>query len=235
MYLFFQLNELSDGEVEVTSIEDVIQSEETLSIMELIINAGWYIMIPLAILGFIALYITIERYFAIKKANKIDKDFMDRIKDYVLDNKIDSAIDYCSNQSTPLARMLQKGIGKIGKPIKEISASIENIGKLEVYKMEKGLSTLATIAGVAPMIGFLGTVIGMIITFHAMKISGNGVEIGDLSGGIMQAMVTTVAGLVIGIVAYISYNFLVTKVDKVVHNMEVASVEFLDLLDEPGN
>jgi len=235
MFLFFQLNDLSEGEVQSTITDEVLQSEETLSIMQLIIDAGWYIMIPLAILGFIALYIAFERYFAIKKANKIDNDFMDRIKDYVLDGKIDSAIDYCENQSTPMSRMLKKGIGKIGKPMKEISASIENIGKLEVYKLEKGLSILATIAGAAPMIGFLGTVIGMIITFHAMKISGNGVEIGDLSGGIMQAMVTTVAGLIIGIIAYIAYNYLVSKVDKVVHNMEVASVDFLDILDEPGN
>jgi biopolymer transport protein ExbB len=234
MYLFFQLNELSEGDSS-NVVENVIQSEETLSIMELIINAGWYIMIPLAIFGFVALYITFERYFAIKKANKIDHNFMDRIKDYVLDGKIESAIDYCKSQNNPMARMLEKGIGKIGRPIKEISASIENVGKLEVYKMEKGLSILATISGAAPMIGFLGTVIGMIITFHAMKISGNGVEIGDLSGGIMQAMVTTVAGLVIGIIAYIAYNYLVTKVDKVVHNMEVISVDFLDLLDEPGN
>ncbi len=235
MYLFFQLNDLSEGEETTSMVEDIVQTEETLSIMELIINAGWYIMIPLAILGFIAVYIAIERYFAIQKANRVDRDFMDRIKDYITDGKVESAKDYCSSQDSPMARMLQKGISKMGRPIKEISASIENTGKLEVFKMEKGLSILATIAGVAPMIGFLGTVIGMIITFHAMKISGAGVEISSLSGGIMQAMVTTVAGLVIGIVAYIAYNYLVTKVDKVIHKMEAASVDFLDLLDEPGN
>jgi len=235
MFLFFQLNDLSEGEEGGNIVEEIAQSEETLSIMELIINAGWYIMIPLAILGFIALYISIERYFAIQKATKMDRDFMDRIRDYVTDGKIESAKDYCDNQNSPMSRMLQKGISKMGRPIKEISASIENTGKLEVFKMEKGLSILATIAGVAPMIGFLGTVIGMIITFHAMKISGNGVEISSLSGGIMQAMVTTVAGLVIGIIAYIAYNYLVTKVDKVIHKMEAASVDFLDLLDEPGN
>jgi len=235
MFLFFQLNDLSEGEEGGNIVEEIAQSEETLSIMELIINAGWYIMIPLAILGFIALYISIERYFAIQKATTMDRDFMDRIRDYVTDGKIESAKDYCDNQNSPMSRMLQKGISKMGRPIKEISASIENTGKLEVFKMEKGLSILATIAGVAPMIGFLGTVIGMIITFHAMKISGNGVEISSLSGGIMQAMVTTVAGLVIGIIAYIAYNYLVTKVDKVIHKMEAASVDFLDLLDEPGN
>ena len=234
MFLFFQLNELSDTEGQDVALDQVATTEETLSIMELIINAGWYIMIPLALFGFLALYIFFERYFAIQKASKVDKDFMARIRDYVMDGKIESAKDYCQGQNSPMARMLDKGIGRIGKPIKEISASIENIGKLEVYKMEKGLSILATIAGAAPMIGFLGTVIGMIVTFHEMKISGNGVEIADLSGGIMQAMVTTVAGLIIGIIAYVAYNYLVSKVDKVVHKMEVTSVDFLDLLHEPG-
>lgn len=234
MGFYLQLNDLSEGTTSgMATVEEVARTEETLSILELIIGAGWYIMIPLAVLGFIAIYITAERIFAIKKASKIDRNFMDRIKDYVSDGKIEAAKDYCDTQSTPLARMLHKGISKIGRSMKEISVSIENVGKLEVFKLEKGLSTLATIAGAAPMIGFLGTVIGMIVTFHAMKISGQGVEIADLSGGIMQAMVTTVAGLVIGILAYIAYNYLVSKVNKVVNKMEAASVDFLDLLDEP--
>lgn len=224
-----QLNDLSETAV----IDPVTHSEKTLSIMQLIIDAGWYIMVPLAILGFVAIYIAIERYLAIRKANKIDRDFMARIRDYITDGKIDAARDYCAGQKTPMARMLEKGISKIGRSMKEISVSIENTGKLEVFKLEKGLSTLATIAGAAPMIGFLGTVIGMIVTFHTMKVSGQGVEIADLSGGIMQAMVTTVAGLIIGIIAYIAYNYLVTKVDKVVNRMEAISVDFLDLLDEP--
>jgi len=231
---FPQLNDLSEGSTEaVQQIETVAQSEGTLSIIELIIGAGWYIMVPLALLGFIAIYITIERYIAIQKANKVDKDFMDRIRDYITDGKIDAAKDYCGSQNTPMANMLSKGISKIGRSMKEISVSIENVGKLEIFKLEKGLSTLATIAGAAPMIGFLGTVVGMIVTFHSMKISGQGVEIADLSGGIMQAMVTTVAGLIIGIVAYIAYNYLVSKVDKVVNRMEAVSVDFLDILDEP--
>jgi len=229
-----QLNDLSEGgEQSIQQIDAIIQTEETLSIMELIIGAGWYIMVPLGILGFIAIYITIERYLAIKKANKIDRDFMDRIRDYITEGKMDAAKDYCANQKTPMARMLEKGISKIGRSMKEISVSIENVGKLEIFKLEKGLSTLATISGAAPMIGFLGTVIGMIVTFHAMKISGQGIEIADLSGGIMQAMVTTVAGLIIGIIAYIAYNYLVSKVDKVINKMEAVSVDFLDLLDEP--
>lgn len=211
-----------------------IPSEETISIWQLIQDGGWYIMIPLGILSVMAIYIFLERYMAIRKASKMEKDFMNKIKDYIHDGKIDAAKKLCEGSNTPVARMLEKGIARIGKPIKDISASIENTAKLEVYKMEKNLSTLATVAGAAPMIGFLGTVLGMIFTFHAMKISGNGVEISALSGGIMQAMVTTVAGLVIGIIAYIAYNTLVAKVDKVVHMIEVNIIEFLDLLDEPG-
>ncbi len=209
-------------------------TEDTLSIWQMIVDGGWYIMIPLGILSVLAIYIFAERWMAIAKANKEDKDFMNRIKDYVSDGKLEAARSLCHTTDSPIARMLDKGISRIGKPMDDVSASIENVGKLEVYKLEKGLSVLATVAGAAPMIGFLGTVIGMIMTFHAMKISGNGVEISALSGGIMQAMVTTVAGLIIGIIAYIAYNTLVVRVDKVVHNMEARSIEFIDLLEEPG-
>lgn len=209
-------------------------TEETISIWQLIIEGGWYIMIPLGILSILAIYIFAERWMAIAKAAKEDKDFMNRIKDYVSDGKLEAARSLCHTSATPIARMIDKGITRIGKPMADVSASIENVGKLEVYKLEKGLPMLATVAGAAPMIGFLGTVIGMITTFHAMKISGAGVEISALSGGIMQAMVTTVAGLIIGIIAYIAYNTLVVRVDKVVHNLEARSIEFIDLLEEPG-
>jgi biopolymer transport protein ExbB len=209
-------------------------TEETLSILELLQGGGWYIMIPLAVLSVLAIYIFAERWMAISKAQKEDKDFMNRIKDYVSDGKLEAARSFCQSSNTPIGRMLDKGIARVGKPMDDVSASIENIGKLEVYKLEKGLALLATVAGAAPMIGFLGTVIGMISTFHAMKISDSGVEISALSGGIMQAMITTVAGLIIGIIAYIAYNTLVVKVDKVVHRMEARSIEFIDLLEEPG-
>jgi len=191
-------------------------------------------MIPLAALSILAIYIFAERWMAISKAQKEDKDFMNRIKDYVSDGKLEAARSFCQSSNTPIGRMIDKGIARIGKPMDDVSASIENVGKLEVYKLEKGLALLATVAGAAPMFGFLGTVIGMISTFHAMKISDAGVEIAALSGGIMQAMITTVAGLVIGIIAYIAYNTLVVKVDKVVHRMEARSIEFIDLLEEPG-
>ena len=209
-------------------------SEETISIFDLILSGGWYIMLPLAFLSLLAIYIFAERWMAISKASKEDKDFMNRIKDYVSDGKFDAARSLCHSANTPIARMLDKGIMRIGKPMDDVSASIENVGKLEIYNLEKGLPVLATVAGAAPMIGFLGTVIGMINTFHAMKISGTGVEISALSGGIMQAMVTTVAGLIIGIIAYIAYNTLVVRVDKVVNRMETRSIEFIDLLEEPS-
>ncbi|MFT4660174.1 MAG: biopolymer transport protein ExbB [Patiriisocius sp.] len=218
-----------DGELLVEGV-----GTETISIVDMIVQGGWYIMIPLAILSVIAIYIFIERFLAITKASKIEKDFMNRIKDYIFDGKMETAMDLCKQNDRPLSRMIGKGISRIGKPTSEISASIENVGKLEIYKMERGLNTLATVAGAAPMIGFLGTVIGMIVTFHQMSISANGVEIKQLSGGIMQAMVTTVAGLIIGIIAYIAYNTLVSKVDKVVHELEGASEDFIDLLEEPA-
>jgi len=228
--LFLQINPGSSAD---TLASEAI-TEETISMWQLIVDGGWYIMVPLAILSIVAVYIFVERWLAINKASKEDKDFMNRIRDYVSDGKLEAARSLCTTTGTPIARMIDKGVSRIGKPMDDVSASIENVGKLEVYKLEKGLPTLATVAGAAPMIGFLGTVIGMIFTFHAMKISGAGVEIDALSGGIMQAMVTTVAGLVIGILAYIAYNTLVVRVDNVVHRMEAQSIEFIDLLEEPS-
>jgi biopolymer transport protein ExbB len=214
-----------------TSTEPVI---ETISIWELIQNGGWYIMGPLAAMSILAVYIIIERAMAIRRALREDKDFMNKIRDYIHEGKIDSARNLCAQSTTPISRMLDKGISRIGKPLKDIEVSIENAGKLEVYQLEKGLSVLATIAGAAPMIGFLGTVIGMIVTFHTMKISGAGVEIHKLSGGIMQAMVTTVAGLVIGIIAYVAYNTLTARVNKVVQKMEATTIAFMDVLESPA-
>jgi biopolymer transport protein ExbB len=210
------------------------QTTETISILDLFMGGGLYIMVPLLFLSVLAVYIFVERYLAIQKASKKDNNFMNNIKDFIHEGKIDAARALCKSTDLPTARMIEKGIARIGKPLNDISASIENVGKLEIYKLEKSLATLATVAGAAPMIGFLGTVIGMIVTFHEMKISGNGVEISQLSGGIMQAMVTTVAGLVVGILAYIGYNLLVAKVEKVVYKLEVTTIEFMDLLHEPA-
>jgi biopolymer transport protein ExbB len=159
---------------------------------------------------------------------------MNRIKDYIHDGKIDSALSLCQSQDTPIAHMIEKGITRIGRPLNDVNMAIENVGNLEISKMEKGLSVLATVAGGAPMIGFLGTVIGMIRAFFDMANAGNNIDVSLLSSGIYTAMVTTVTGLIIGIIAYFAYNYLVTRVDKVVHNMQAHALEFLDLLNEPA-
>lgn len=202
------------------------------SILQLLMEGGWYIMLPLAFLSILAVYIFIERLFAVNKALKEEKDFMDKIKDYINDGKLDSAKNLCSTSNTPMARMLEKGIMRIGKPLRDISVAIENVGKLEIYMLEKNLSTLATIAGAAPMIGFLGTVIGMVNVFLDMEVAGT-VQVDDISSGTKQAMVTTIVGLIVGIIAYMSYNYLVSKVSKVIHKMEASSIEFIDILEEP--
>ncbi len=204
-------------------------------IIDLIIDS-WPIMVPLFVLSVIAVYIWVERYNAIQKASKIDPSFMKTLKNNVSEGKINEAKELCASSNTPVARMLNKGILRLGRPLKDISTSIENVANLEISNMEKNLSILATISGAAPMIGFLGTVLGMMNTFHKMSEGAeeSGIQIGDLSEGIMYAMTTTVAGLVVGIIAYLGYNLLVAKVDKVVHKMEDSSLEFLDLLNEPA-
>lgn len=217
----------------VDALNGAATTIEEISIWELAKAGGWYIMIPLAICSILAVYIFVERFLAVQKALKGEKSFMDNIKNMVKQGDLNGAKNLCTTTNNPLARMVGKGITRIGKPMKDIAASVENVGKLEIGKLEQRLSVLATISGVAPMIGFLGTVIGMITTFHQM--SNEGVEIDSLAGGIMQAMVTTVAGLVVGIVAYVAYNYLVSKVEKVIHEMEGASIEFLDILEEPGH
>ncbi len=206
--------------------------ELKLSFWDLTLKGGW-IMIPLALLWFIAIYLFLERFWAIKKASVEDMNFMNRIKEYIHDDKMESAIALCQAQNTPIARMIEKGIQRIGRPLSDVNAAIENVGNLEISKLEGGLPTLATIAGGAPMIGFLGTVIGMIRAFYDMSMAGNNIDVGLLSNGIYTAMVTTVAGLIVGIVAYFGYNYLVARVEKVVFTMEANTTEFMDLLNEP--
>jgi biopolymer transport protein ExbB len=208
-------------------------TEEKLNLIELVFKGGFF-MVPLVVLSVMAVYIFVERYLTIKKARKEDSQFMNLIKDFVASGNIHSAQDLCNKTDHPLARMMSKGVMRIGRPLKDIETAVENVGKIEVGKLEKNLGTLATIAGAAPMIGFLGTVTGMIRAFYNMSKAGNNIDPGLLSGGIYEAMVTTAAGLVVGIIAYIGYNLLVSMIDKVVHNLEARSVEFLDLLQEPG-
>jgi biopolymer transport protein ExbB len=207
-----------------------------MSVMEIINESNsWYILIPLLLMSGYAIYIFVERFMTLRRASNDEKQFMSRIKDYVQDGKLDSAKNLCETTDSPIARMVDKGVSRIGKPMQDIKASIENVGKLEVSRLENNLSALATISGIAPMIGFLGTVLGMIKVFYDLKNTGikaNFLE--ALSEGIMMAMVTTVAGLIVGILAYFFYNFLVARVSKVVQNMEAHSIEFIDILEEPG-
>jgi biopolymer transport protein ExbB len=201
---------------------------------ELVLKGG-FVMIPIAIMLVIALYIAIERWLTISKSGKLDANFMSSIKDMVLNDNILGAQTLCGRTDTPIARMLEKGISRIGNPLKNIEVAVENVGKLEVYKLEKGMPWLATIAGAAPMLGFLGTVTGMISTFGSIARAGDQVNASALSGGIYEAMVTTVAGLVVGIFAYLAYNLLTAAIEKVVYKMEATSVQFLDILQTPSN
>lgn len=217
-------------------LEPVVE-EKTLSIMDLLFSggvAGSIIILILAVLLVVAIYIYFERLFAIKAASKTDKNFMHQIRDNVANGNIEAAKIRCAQENSPVARLTAKGVSRIGSPLEDINTAIENAGRLEVYKLEKNVSILATIAGAGPMIGFLGTVIGMVLAFHEMATSNGQAEMGLLAEGIYTAMTTTVAGLIVGIVAYIGYNHLVVKTDKVVHQMETTAVDFLDLLNEPA-
>ena len=203
-----------------------------LSLWDLTVKGGW-LMIPLVLLWVIGLYIFFERYLSIRKASRVDGNFMNRIRELVIDDKLDAARELCQKTDIPVARMVGKGIDRIGRPIADLNTAIENVGNLEVAKLERGLPMLATISGGAPMIGFLGTVVGMIQAFYDMSMAGNNLDIALLSNGIYTAMVTTVAGLIVGIMAYFGYNFLVARVDRVVFQLEASSLEFVDLLNEP--
>ncbi|MDA9028863.1 MAG: MotA/TolQ/ExbB proton channel family protein [Flavobacteriaceae bacterium] len=226
-----------------TSIQDEIavqldaeSVEKTLSIVELIKSgglAGQLIIALLSVLLIVALYIYFERLFTIKAASKVDPNFMNQIKDHVVNGKIEAAKAVCAQVNSPVSRLIDKGISRIGRPLADINSAIENAGKLEVYSLEKNVSILATISGAAPMIGFLGTVIGMILSIFEIANSGGQIDIKLLADGLYTAMTTTVAGLVVGIVAYIAFNHLVGRTNKVVYQMEANSVEFLDLLNEP--
>lgn len=209
-------------------------TQTTLSAIDLAIKGGW-VMVVLAILFVIAIYIFFERYRTLSNASKEDTNFMNRIKDYIHEGKVESATALCQSTNNPVARMIEKGISRLGRPLNDINTTIENIGNLEISQMEKGLPTLATISGGAPMIGFLGTVIGMIRAFYDMAGAGNNIDVQLLAGGIYTAMVTTVGGLIVGIMAYFAYNYLVARVEKVVYKMEARTTEFMDLLNEPVN
>lgn len=210
------------------------KTEVSLSVWDLAIKGG-IIMIPIALMSVIAVYIFIERYLAILRASKEERNFMNNIRDFIHNGRIDSALALCRTQDSPIARMVEKGLNRLGKPLGDINAAIENVGKLEVSRLEKNIAALATIAGAAPMLGFLGTVTGMIRAFYDMSMAGNNIDIIILSSGIYEAMVTTVGGLIVGIAAYVCYNMLVARIEKLVFILEARTTEFMDLLQEPAS
>jgi biopolymer transport protein ExbB len=232
------LSTLSQNTQEGTEVlTDTESVEKTLSIIELISSGGVAGQVIIAVLFLLlvgAIYIYFERIFAIKAASKVDANFMNQIKDHVSNGKIDSAQILCAQVNTPVSRLIGKGISRIGKPLADINTAIENAGRLEIYGLEKNVSVLATISGAAPMIGFLGTVIGMILAIFELANAGGTIQMDVLASGLYTAMTTTVAGLIVGIVAYIAYNHLVVKTDKVVYQMEANSLEFLDHLNKPA-
>ena len=233
MFISLIQNSTQEG---VELLSDGESVEKTLTIVELIKSgglAGQVIILLLFVLLMVATYIYFERLFAIKAASKVDPNFMNQIKDHVSNGKIDSAKILCAQVNSPVSRLISKGVSRIGRPLEDINSAIENAGKLEVYGLEKNVSVLATISGAAPMIGFLGTVIGMIIAIFELANAGGTIQMDVLASGLYTAMTTTVAGLVVGIVGYIAYNHLVVRTNKVIHQMEANSVEFLDHLNEP--
>jgi len=205
----------------------------SLSVWDLAVKGGW-IMVILGIMSIIAVYIFVERYMAISRASKEDKNFMNHIRDFIHNGRVDAAVALCRAQDNPLARMIEKGLLRLGKPLNDINACIENVGQLEVSRLEKNIAGLGTIAGAAPMLGFLGTVAGMIRAFYDMSMAGNNVDLIVLSSGIYEAMVTTVGGLIVGILAYVCYNVLVARIEKLVFNLEARATDFMDLLQEPA-
>lgn len=218
-------------------VEDAASGVKDVPLWEIIQESskgfGLIINVVLALMMGYAIFVFVERFLALRKASKEERGFTAKIKEYLLEGKIDQAKDYCSRSNSPSARMLEKGISRLGKPIESISASIENTAKLEILRLEQRLSFLATAAGAAPMIGFLGTTVGMIMVFFDLQNSSE-INIETIAPGIMTAMVTTVAGLIVGIISYIGYNFLVARIGRVVYQMENDALDFMDVLNQPG-
>lgn len=216
------------------TVTTAVPEQPEMSLWKMAVYGG-PIMIVLALMMAFAVYLFIERLVTLKQASQEDKSFMNRIKDYIYDGKIDSAMKLCRDTNTPTSRMVEKGISRLGRPMSDVLVAIENVGNLEIAKLEKGLVIMASISGGAPMLGFLGTVTGMVTTFYNMSLNNSGtIQLSDLSTGMYQAMVTTIGGLIVGIIAYFAYNYLVSRVDSVVRILEAKTMEFLDLLNEPA-
>ena len=237
MNILLSLAQVASSQVDalVSESENLVEVvPEQMNLISMAAKGGW-IMIVLGLLSLVCFYILFERLYVIRQARKNAPEFMNKIKDDILRGDIDDAIKYCDSENTPVARMIKKGITRLGRPISDVQTAIENTGNFEVAKLEKGLNVVATIAGGAPMIGFLGTVTGMVRAFYQMSSAGNNIDISLLSGGIYEAMITTVGGLVVGIIAMFTYNYLVSLINGVVNNMESKTMDFMDLLNEPAS
>jgi biopolymer transport protein ExbB len=228
--ILLQITQSAGTNSALTAVQPPAQ-EQSISLWEMA-EKGGPILIPIAILSMAALYIFFERYFTIKRSSKIDTNFMNQIKDHVHQGNIEAARSLCRNTKTPVARMVEKGLMRLGKPVKEIEGAIENVGKLEVYKMEKNLNILGSISGIAPMFGFLGTIFGVIKIFYQIALQ-NSLEINTISGGLYVKMISSAAGLLVGMISYAAFHYLQHMIDRVVNKMEINAVEFIDLLEEP--
>ena len=225
---------LTDSIAGANPVLTQVNASDEMNLWSMAVKGGW-IMVVLGLMSVLCFYILFERNYVIRKAGKEDPQFMDKIKDYILGGELKAAIAYCRSVDTPSARMIEKGISRLGRPVNDVQAAIENVGNFEVAKLEKGMTIMATISGGAPMLGFLGTVTGMVRAFYEMANAGSGnIDITLLSGGIYEAMITTVGGLIVGIIAMFAYNYLVMLVDRVVNKMESRTMEFMDLLNEPA-
>ena len=225
---------LTDSIAGANPVLTQVNASDEMNLWSMAVKGGW-IMVVLGLMSGLCFYILFERNYVIRKAGKEDPQFMDKIKDYILGGELKAAIAYCRSVDTPSARMIEKGISRLGRPVNDVQAAIENVGNFEVAKLEKGMTIMATISGGAPMLGFLGTVTGMVRAFYEMANAGSGnIDITLLSGGIYEAMITTVGGLIVGIIAMFAYNYLVTLIDGVVNKMEAKTMAFMDLLNEPA-
>src|SRR5574344_1675561 len=228
-FLTFLLQADTAAAIDQAAQTVAVKQQASMSLIDMTIKGGW-LMIPLFILSILTIYIFGVKWYTIRKASKVNPNFMNDIKDLIHDGKIKSALALCKREDTPVSRLIEKGIERMGRPLTDIQAAVENLGNIEVARLEKGLPGLASIAGGAPMIGFLGTVLGMVQAFFNMSQAGNNIDITLLSGGIYTAMVTTVGGLIVGILAYFGYNYLTSRVSDVVFKMENSTIEFMDTI-----
>jgi biopolymer transport protein ExbB len=229
--LLLQVNVVADTAARVAGA--VATPPPHMSLFDLILSGGW-IMVPLGILSVLAFYFIVERYLAISQAAKVDPNFMNNIRSMLLDGKTESALALCRSNNTPIARLLEKGIKRLGRPIKEIESAVENTGRLEIYKLERNMSYLGIIAGIAPMLGFVGTISGVIKIFYNISLADN-ISIGLIAGGLYEKMITSASGLVVGIIAHIGFHYLNAMIDRVSYQIEVTAVDFIDLIQEPTN